>query len=150
MFEKAQCAKCHRFGRQGENLGPDLTSLAKRFMKKEVLESILYPSHVISDQYAAKAVVTKNGQTYTGLVLAGAAGEKVVLQVNGEKKAIKESQIEQIVPSPKSSMPDNLLDPLTLEEISDLFAYLGVLPSQAVARQPAVETKKKPRALLRK
>lgn len=135
VFEKAQCLKCHRFGNQGESLGPDLTTLAKRFMKKEVLESIVFPSHIISDQYAARTIITTNGRSYTGVIGSGPRGEKIVLQSNGQKIAIKESDIEEIVPSHKSVMPDNLLDPLTLEEISDLCAYLGVVPAQNVARK---------------
>jgi hypothetical protein len=54
VFKTAQCNKCHRYGGNGESLGPDLTSISKRFSKKEVLQSILFPSHVISDQHVAK------------------------------------------------------------------------------------------------
>ena len=133
VFQKAQCLKCHRFGDAGESLGPDLTSISKRFMKKEVLQSILYPSHVISDQFAAKTLVTTDGRAYTGIVGGGAAGEIVVLQSNGEKITLQEEAIDEVVTSRKSAMPDGLLNPLTLEEISDLFAYLGMLPSQNVA-----------------
>jgi hypothetical protein len=34
-------------------------------------------------------------------------------------------------------MPTQLLDQLTLDEIADLFAYLGTLPQHDVARKPA-------------
>ncbi|MEX0818285.1 MAG: c-type cytochrome, partial [Pirellulaceae bacterium] len=134
VFTKAQCAKCHKLGDHGEALGPDLTTVSRRFMRKEVLQSILFPSHVISSQYAAKTIVTTNGLSYTGLVGAGAGGAKIVLQANGEKVTVQADEIDEIVPSPKSAMPDGLLNALTLEEISDLFAYLGVIPPQSVAR----------------
>ncbi|MCB9875634.1 MAG: HEAT repeat domain-containing protein [Planctomycetaceae bacterium] len=140
VFTKAQCAKCHKFGDLGESLGPDLTAISKRFMRKEVLQSILFPSHVISSQHAAKTIVTTNGRSYTGIVGAGAAGAKIVLQANGEKFTVQANEIDEIVPSPKSAMPDGLLNTLTLEEISDLFAYLGVIPSQSVARGRAEDT----------
>ena len=39
VFEKAQCAKCHRFGAGGETMGPDLTQVSKRFSTQEILES---------------------------------------------------------------------------------------------------------------
>ena len=58
IFEKAQCIKCHRYGDRGDTVGPDLTNVAKRFQKKEILESILFPSQVISDQYASQTIVT--------------------------------------------------------------------------------------------
>src|SRR5690606_36165189 len=58
VFVKARCASCHRYGDVGETIGPDLTSLSRRFLVKEILDSILYPSQVISDQYRAHVVVT--------------------------------------------------------------------------------------------
>lgn len=135
VFEKAQCIKCHKSGSRGESLGPDLTAVSKRFMKKQLLESILYPSHVISDQYASKTVLTNSGRTYSGIVGGGGQDEVVVLQATGEKVRIEKDDIDEIVPNRKSSMPEGLLDTLTLEEISDLFAYLGMIPVQSVARR---------------
>ena len=138
VFEKAKCAQCHRYGVRGESIGPDLTSISKRFMKKEVLESIVYPSHVISDQYASKTVVTTNGRVYSGIVASGLGGEKIILQSNGQKVPIAADKIDQVVPNNESAMPAGLLDTLNLEDISDLFTYLGVLPSQSVAERRRV------------
>jgi putative heme-binding domain-containing protein len=142
VFAKASCVKCHRVGNAGERLGPDLTSVSKRFMRKEILESILYPSHIISDQYASKTVVTVNGQTYTGIVAPGAAGETVILQASGEKITIATDDIEETVPSKLSAMPEGLINELTLEEISDLFAYLGVITPASLAEKPGVGAKR--------
>jgi putative heme-binding domain-containing protein len=137
VFEKATCSKCHRIGQRGDSIGPDLTSVSRRFTKREVLESIVFPSHIISDQYASKTVITTSGKTYNGLLGTGAPGERVVLQNDGKKITIQEAEIDQIIPTTKSVMPDNLLDSLSLEEISDLFAFLGLVPSsQDVARRP--------------
>ncbi|MEQ8786865.1 MAG: HEAT repeat domain-containing protein [Pirellulaceae bacterium] len=136
VFAKAQCAKCHRHGDQGESMGPDLTSLAKRFMKKEILQSIVFPSHVVSDQYAAKQIVTTQGKQFVGILAPGPAGSVIVLQANGEKVEIPQRMIEETVPSKLSAMPEGLLDTLTLEEISDLFAYLTTTPQEDLARKP--------------
>ena len=65
MFADGQCIHCHRFNGKGESIGPDLTSVAQRFTRKEILESIIYPNQVVSDQYASK-LVTANGKTYYG------------------------------------------------------------------------------------
>jgi putative heme-binding domain-containing protein len=142
VFAKASCVKCHRVGDTGERLGPDLTSLSKRFMRKEILESILYPSHIISDQYASKTVVTTNGQTYTGIVAPGGAGETVILQPSGEKITLANSDIEETLPSKLSAMPEGLLNELSLEEISDLFAFLGVITPTSLAEKPGEATKR--------
>jgi len=128
VFEKSQCVKCHRYGTRGEGIGPDLSNVSSRFQRKEILESVIFPSQVISDQFAAKTVVTKDGKTYTGLV--GPTGDGVVvLQASAEKVALAQTDIEEIVPSKTSAMPDGLFNTLTLAEIADLFAYLAKPPA---------------------
>jgi putative heme-binding domain-containing protein len=134
VFVKAQCSKCHRFGQTGEPLGPDLTTLTSRFMRKEVLESILFPSHVISDQYSAKIVRTIDGKVYTGMVTT--VGQTLtILQASGEKIELAADQIEETSISNVSSMPEGLLENLTQEEVADLFAYLGYRPPARVVRR---------------
>jgi putative heme-binding domain-containing protein len=135
VFSKAQCIKCHRYGDRGESMGPDLTTVSKRFMKKEVLESVLYPSHVISDRYAAKTIITNSGRQYSGIVAAGSSDELVILQADGQKRTVDSEDIEQVVASKQSAMPEGLLNPLTLEEIADLFAYLGTPPRAVLTRR---------------
>lgn len=135
-FQKGQCAKCHRHGRKGETIGPDLSAVSMRFQQKEILQAILFPSQIISDQYAAKSIVTSAGKTYVGIVAPSGTDAVIVLQANGEKIAIKNADIESTTPSKKSSMPDGLLDKLTLEEIADLFAFLNSGPKVEITRQP--------------
>jgi mono/diheme cytochrome c family protein len=115
VFVKAQCAACHRFGDFGESIGPDLTTVSQRFQKKEVLESILHPSQVISDQYAPQG-----------------DGSLIVLQASGEKAQVAKEDIEDVTPSRNSAMPEGLLNSLSLEEIAALFAYLSEPPRATV------------------
>lgn len=137
VFLKAQCARCHRFQGQGESLAPDLTTITKRFTRRELLESILHPSAVISSQYASKSIITTDGRQITGLVMPGAAGETVVLQSNGERVTLQPREIEMISPSKLSAMPAGLLDPLTPEEIADLMALLqGTSKPASLSRRP--------------
>ncbi len=125
VFEKAQCVKCHRYGDHGEGIGPDLSAVSQRFQKKEIIEAVLFPSQIISDQYASKSVLTVDGRTVTGIVAPSGEDAIVVLQANGEKLRIANDDVEEIMPSKASSMPDGLFNTLSLEEIADLFAYMG-------------------------
>ncbi len=122
-FTKAQCIKCHRFGNEGKGLGPDLSAISKRFKRIEILESILYPSKIISDQYRSTKVTLLDGKTYNGL-LAPQAGSITMLLQDGSKVVFKESDVEQRIASLISVMPEKLLDQLTKEEIADLFAFM--------------------------
>ena len=136
IYTKAQCAQCHQFGEYGESVGPPLAGIARRFTKREILESILYPAHVVSDQYASKKVLTLDGKAYIGMVSEPSDRSIEVRDANNEVILISEDDVDQILPSNSSIMPSGLLDNLSLKEISDLMAYLGVLPPLEVASRP--------------
>ncbi|MFO0809754.1 MAG: HEAT repeat domain-containing protein [Gemmataceae bacterium] len=126
-FEKANCLKCHKYGTEGEGLGPDLTTLSKRFKRRDVLESLVYPSKVISDQYRSTTITTKKGQRLDGIV--APTGDTVtVLISDGSKVVLKKSEIDEQFASLTSVMPELLLDLLTKQEIADLFAFLESEP----------------------
>jgi putative heme-binding domain-containing protein len=127
IFEKAQCIKCHKYGKEGEGVGPDLTTLSKRFKRGDILESIVYPSKVISDQYRSTLFETKKGQRLTGL--AAMQGDVImVLLSDGSKVTLRKDEIEQQYASLISVMPEKLLDLLEKPEIADLFAFLESEP----------------------
>ena len=140
VFKEAQCVNCHRFNGKGESIGPDLTSVAQRFQRKEILESIVYPSQVMSDQYASKTV-TVGGKLYTGIVASNGNGTTTVLQSDARKVELKTSEIEEIKPSKISTMPEGLANRLSLEQIGDLFAYLMSAPEPNVAGRGAPRTR---------
>ncbi|MEM8946847.1 MAG: HEAT repeat domain-containing protein [Planctomycetota bacterium] len=133
-FAKADCIKCHRAGGQGETIGPDLTTIAQRFQTKELLESIVYPSHNISDQYASK-VVTAGGRTYTGMVVPRGDLGVTVLLSDGSKVDLAHADIEDLRVSRTSVMPTGLLNKLSLGEVADLFAFMENRPTSPVARK---------------
>jgi putative heme-binding domain-containing protein len=135
VYNKAQCAACHRMNEQGVGLGPDLTSLARRFTRQEALEAILYPSHVISDQYATKKIVTNEGLVVTGL--ATERGDGYLIRTSDRQQIqIPRSEIEEVINSRTSLMPSGLLDSLSPTEIRDLMCFLGyVAPLPRLSEQ---------------
>ncbi len=135
-YNKVQCANCHRFRDTGVAIGPDLTSLTKRFTLRESLESILYPSHTISDQYMSKKVMTRDGSIVTGITVNTKSG--VTVRTSDRKQvSIAKDEIEEIVVAKESIMPAGLLDQLSPVEIRDLLCYLGYIPakSEMVAKE---------------
>ncbi|MEM9826599.1 MAG: c-type cytochrome [Planctomycetota bacterium] len=135
VYTKAQCASCHTFGGKGESIGPTLTNVARRFAKRELVEAILYPGHVVSDQYASKKVLTIDGRVHIGLV-SDTGGMIQIRDANNEVTEVEVANVDQILPSTSSIMPSGLLDDLSIEEIRDLMAYLGVNEIVQVASRP--------------
>lgn len=126
VFEAAQCALCHKFGDAGGATGPDLTAVSSRFTRKDILESIIEPSKVISEQYQSTIVYLKDGDAIDGLLLEE-NDKRLMLQVNPlkpEKREIPKAEIDMRKPSKLSAMPPDLVNILTADEIMDLIAYL--------------------------
>jgi putative heme-binding domain-containing protein len=127
VFSTAMCFKCHRFQRQGGMGGPDLTGVGARFDDRALLEAILEPGKVVSDQYATVEVTTREGESYTGRI--GDQNEQHIL-LKGDLLnpahviKIAWTNIASVRPSATSLMPSNLLDSFTEAEILDLIAYL--------------------------
>jgi putative heme-binding domain-containing protein len=127
MFAAANCYGCHRFVNEGGSVGPDLTALAGRFSPADILESILDPDKVISDQYAAIVVQTRQGKVITGR-LVNQGGGKIMVNTNmldpGAMEQIKREDIDELRPASVSMMPKGLLDTLHEDEVLDLMAFL--------------------------
>jgi putative membrane-bound dehydrogenase-like protein len=126
IFAKANCIKCHRFVKDGEGVGPDLTTVRRRFQRKEIVESLVLPSQVISDQYRMVTIETVDGLVYTGMPLPqqGKANTVLLLLSDATKLEVPKKKIEEMTTSKTSVMPEGLLKDLSLEEIADLFAFL--------------------------
>jgi putative heme-binding domain-containing protein len=119
-----QCGGCHRKGSEGAALGPDLTDLAKRKSRAEVLESILEPAKSIDPKYVSYLLETTDGQFHTGL-LGEKTDREVVLKAAGDKEIrIPAGKVERLVPTAKSLMPELLLRDLTAEQAADLIEFL--------------------------
>ena len=127
MYAAARCIVCHRFGGEGGATGPDLTQLAGRFNVKDLTEAIVDPSKDISDQYRASNLLTLDGQAISGRIVAEDERSLTILtdpEDSTRVTRIERADIEEIVPSPVSIMPEKLLDSLNRDEVLDLLAYL--------------------------
>ena len=126
VFESAQCIQCHKFGNDGGAVGAELTAASSKYTRRDILESILEPSKVISEQYQNTMILTTSGKILDGRVLEENA-DRLVLQPNPlqpEKIEIKKANIEKRAPSKVSPMPEGLVNNFTKEEILDLLAYI--------------------------
>lgn len=125
LFHALRCASCHRFDGLGGDVGPDLTTVKNKFDARYILESIVEPSKVISDQYQSSIVITEEGRTFNGLV--SKDGDKVIVytaDIKAKPIEIPADQVDEIQPSPVSQMPQAMLNTLNPEEVRDLVAYL--------------------------
>lgn len=127
MFAVANCFKCHRIGGEGGSTGPDLTGAGGRFNIQNLLESIIEPNKVISDQYLKTIFALTDGRVVEGRIV-NLVNDEYRVMTNmldpDAQETINRHNVEESRTSDTSMMPANLVDTLTEEEILDLMAYL--------------------------
>ena len=125
-FVVAQCAKCHRFDGEGGSTGPDLTGVGNRFDARYVLEAVIHPDAVISDQYRSDTVLTDAGEVFTGRVT-NEGPDFLEIRTDpfgGATTRVDKSAVLERQPATVSEMPAGLVNVLTREEVLDLVAHM--------------------------
>ncbi|MDQ3623839.1 MAG: c-type cytochrome [Verrucomicrobiota bacterium] len=127
MYSATLCASCHQFNGEGGNVGPDLTGAANRYTLRDLLENIIEPSKVISDQYGSEQIDKKDGAILIGRVVVEENGKLFVMAsplAPEEQVAVDVADVRSRSPYPISMMPPGLINSLNKEELLDLLAYI--------------------------
>jgi len=119
----ATCAKCHTLFGEGGKVGPELTGY-ERDKAAFWAENIVDPSAAIREEYTQFIIKTKDGRILTGVVAEQQARTVMLATPEGQRMQLDRDQIEKMKASPISLMPEDLLKPLSEQQIRDLFAYL--------------------------
>src|SRR5262249_35004132 len=117
------CLNCHQLFREGEKIGPDLTSVDRQNLNV-LLPNVIDPSAVIREGYQQYNVATVDGRILSGLLAENSGGKVTVLDAKGVRTPLRETEVAATTASDASLMPEGLLDPFSDQELRDLFAYL--------------------------
>lgn len=127
MFTATACVVCHRFNGEGGGIGPDISGAGNRYTVRDLIENIIDPSRVISDQYGSEQFELNDGNTLVGRVVGEEDGELLVASnpfMPEEKNHVKIATIKSRKPYNISMMPPGLINSLNPEELQDLVAYI--------------------------
>ncbi|HZM02540.1 MAG TPA: hypothetical protein VFC44_05920 [Candidatus Saccharimonadales bacterium] len=125
-YTAGQCILCHKFGKTGGSVGPELAAVASRLTARDILESILEPSKVVSEQYQNTLLSLKNGDDVVGRVVEETDQKLIVITdpVKQTKVTVLKSDVASRRASKLSPMPEGLVNTMTKNDILDLIAYL--------------------------
>ena len=129
-FYAVGCVKCHRLDGAGGGVGPDLSSVSSKFSIAELVEAIIDPNKVISDQFSSSTVTMNDGTTYDGIVVNNSGSEeegRMTIYTSDPKAdpiAVKTADVKSIAASTVSQMPEGQADFMSEDEFLDLLAYL--------------------------
>ncbi|MCI0461939.1 MAG: ThuA domain-containing protein [Gemmataceae bacterium] len=122
VFKNA-CAKCHVHGSEGVRIGPDLTGMAVH-TKEHLLTDILDPSRSVEGNFRVYTVTTQGGLVLSGLLAAESKTAIELFDAEGKKETVLREDIDKVVASTKSLMPDGFEKLLNRKELTDLLEFL--------------------------
>ena len=129
-FTVALCNRCHRFQGSGYAVGPDLTGVANRLGRNDLLRAILLPSESIAQNYRSDVLELTDGRNLTGQIVPTLdyRASYLLLAENplNPDQAVKIPKVEVLKRkrSDLSIMPPGLLNNLSKQEVLDLLSYL--------------------------
>ncbi|MFM7249395.1 MAG: PVC-type heme-binding CxxCH protein [Planctomycetaceae bacterium] len=117
------CAACHRRGPYGHDVGPNLATVIEHAPER-LLANILDPNADIQPGSQASTCVLDSGEVVAGLIAAEAGGSVTMKLADGTSRTIARDEIDELVTSNRSFMPEGVEETVTIEQMRDLLAFL--------------------------
>jgi putative membrane-bound dehydrogenase-like protein len=128
VFTKT-CSACHKVGDIGKGLGPDLAALSDK-SAEYLLVNILDPNRAVEARYLAYTANTTDGRSRVGFLSAETATSITLVSTDGQEHTILRTDLESLVGSGKSVMPEGLEKDVSIDQMADLLAFLrSALPA---------------------
>jgi putative heme-binding domain-containing protein len=90
------CLSCHKIGKQGGEVGPNLSAVGACIPPEEVVEGVFWPNRTVKAGFQAVAVELANGQVIQGIVKNETSRELVLQDAVGKPHRIpKKKEIRQ-------------------------------------------------------
>jgi len=129
FFERAEaaCVRCHKIvgqGREGGEVGPELTHVGSQKPREYLLESMVMPNKQIAQGFESLLVVTKDGTSFAGVVKSENDQELVLNSPEDGIVTIKRNTITSRERG-LSSMPEGLTTLLSRRDLRDLVEFLA-------------------------
>lgn len=122
VFER-ECIACHRLGDKGHDIGPNLVTIRHR-TPQEVLTHILDPNREVGPNFVQYIVETDDGRSFAGVIAEETATSITVKRAENVVDQILRNNIETIVNTGKSLMPEGLEKNIPPQDMSDLLRYV--------------------------
>jgi putative heme-binding domain-containing protein len=120
---KNQCSKCHMHSGDGAQVGPDLTGMAVH-PKDHLIIDILDPSRSVEGNFRLYRVNTKDGKSVQGMLAGESKTAVELIDTEGKKATILREDIDELIGSNKSLMPDGFEKQISRKDLTDLLEFL--------------------------
>ena len=114
---------CHRLKGEGFEIGPDLGMLNEKPFD-QLLTGILDPNQAIESRYLAYSATTKDGRTFSGVVVAETANTLTLRAPGGAEQALQRTDLQEFAGLGRSPMPEGLEQVITPQQMADVISFL--------------------------
>ncbi len=121
---KNNCAKCHRHGDIGESIGPNLTGFAVH-PKDKILTEIIDPNRSVEGNFRQYTVALRDGRVLNGLLASETRTAIELVDAEARRQAVLREDIDEIITSNKSLMPEGFEKQITPADFTDLLEFLA-------------------------
>ncbi len=133
------CGGCHRLGADGHAVGPNLASSPTRDAAA-LLDHILDPNRYVLPNYESYVVVDISGRIFTGIISSQTATSVTLKQADNQTTTVLRTNIDELVGTGKSLMPDGLENKISVAEMKNLIAYLQAVKQPGDAESLPIGT----------
>jgi len=123
-----ECTVCHRFGKQGNDVGPNLSAYGRKALPPaSLMAQILDPNREISPNFMGYVVLLTDGRIETGIMATQTPSSITLKKDKGAMVTLLRRDIEEIKNSGKSLMPEGFEKKLNHQQMADLLAFLAAV-----------------------
>ena len=123
-----ECTVCHRFGKQGHDVGPNLSAYGRKALPPaSLMAQILDPNREISADFMGYVVLLTDGRIETGIMATQTPSSITLKKDKGTTVTLLRRDIEEIKNSGKSLMPEGFEKKLNHQQMADLLAFLAAV-----------------------
>ncbi|MCA9054412.1 MAG: c-type cytochrome [Planctomycetaceae bacterium] len=122
VFEK-RCSTCHRHNGIGVEVGPQLGALQNK-STEYLLTAILDANRSVEPKYRTCSILLLDGRQQTGLIAEETATSVTLMTADGRKHQVLREEIDELVLSSLSFMPDGLGKDLSDQDLADVILFV--------------------------
>jgi putative heme-binding domain-containing protein len=123
------CAVCHKYGEQGNEIGPDLRSV-RDWPADSILANTLDPNRKVEPRYLSYTATLNSGDVLFGVITNETGNSLAIKGLDGKETTVLRADVKSLEGSNRSLMPDGLEAALNKQQMADLIRFLKEPPEE--------------------
>ncbi|MBP88455.1 MAG: heme-binding domain-containing protein [Planctomycetaceae bacterium] len=123
---KSACLSCHKIGKHGGSVGPDLTKVGQERKPEEIVEAVLWPKRTVKKEFVAHHILFDDGTVRQGYIVDQNEQQFVFRDPTRPNEPNATIKLENVEDRREvgTLMPDNLIASMSEEQLTDLISLL--------------------------